>query len=245
MLTVSMQTINRGSIGTCKAGLHPLTRTVVIALTLCIPPLAAAANARPDPLPDQAGAAVADAALTRTTQSVRYNGAYRSIGYPGGDVPSDQGVCTDVVVRSYRLLNIDLQKLVHEDMRADFAAYPKLWGLSRPDSNIDHRRVPNLETYFSRAAQGLVSPPQGIIARELPASTTAADYLPGDIVSWRLPNGLPHVGIVARERVPDSAGRHYIIHNIGQGPRQEDRLFAYKIAGHYRFASAALKRRQP
>ncbi|PKM04356.1 MAG: DUF1287 domain-containing protein [Gammaproteobacteria bacterium HGW-Gammaproteobacteria-6] len=168
------------------------------------------------------------AALERTTHTVRYDGAYHRIGYPGGDVPADIGVCTDVIVRAYRTLGIDLQQLVHEDMRAHFSSYPsrRIWGLSRPDSNIDHRRVPNLQTFFKR---------QGT---ELPISTEASDYQPGAIVTWMLPGNLPHIGIVTDQIAADS-GRPLIVHNIGAGPKLEDRLFAYPITGHYRFAPAS------
>lgn len=168
------------------------------------------------------------AALERTTHSVRYDGSYHRIGYPGGDVPADIGVCTDVIVRAYRTLGIDLQQLVHEDMRAHFSSYPsrRIWGLSRPDSNIDHRRVPNLQTFFKR---------QGT---ELPISTEASDYQPGAIVTWMLPGNLPHIGIVTDQIAADS-GRPLIVHNIGAGPKLEDRLFAFPITGHYRFAPAS------
>lgn len=168
------------------------------------------------------------AALERTTHTVRYDGAYHRIGYPGGDVPADIGVCTDVIVRAYRTLGIDLQQLVHEDMRAHFSSYPsrRIWGLSRPDSNIDHRRVPNLQTFFKR---------QGT---ELPISTEASDYQPGAIVTWMLPGNLPHIGIVTDQIAADS-GRPLIVHNIGAGPKLEDRLFAFPITGHYRFAPAS------
>lgn len=170
-----------------------------------------------------AESAVATAALARTEVALAYDGAYRRIGYPGGDVPATIGVCTDLVIRAYRTLGVDLQKQVHEDMRANFDVYPKLWGLSRPDTNIDHRRVPNLETFFARAAD------------TLRLSRVGADYQPGDIVTWRLTGNLPHIGIVANERVAGT-DRHYIVHNIGLGPRREDVLFAYRLHGHYRYA---------
>lgn len=162
------------------------------------------------------------AARKRTQARVHYDGAYRSLKYPGGDVPDNIGVCTDVVIRSYRMAyGFDLQKAVHEDMAASFAAYPKIWGLTRPDKNIDHRRVPNLETYFNR--QGTA----------LPISESASDYAPGDIVTWRLGGSLPHIGIVSDRTAPD--GTPLIIHNIGVGPKEENVLFAYDIVGHFRF----------
>lgn len=161
-------------------------------------------------------------ALAQTTQQVTYDGAYRRIGYPNGDVPANIGVCTDVIIRAYRAIGIDLQQRVHEDMRAAFAAYPKHWGLSKPDSNIDHRRVPNLQTYFRRQRAALA------VTRE------ASQFKAGDMVTWMLPGNLPHIGIVTNQHTPDGK-RPLIVHNIGQGPRVEDMLFAYPITGHYRF----------
>lgn len=162
-----------------------------------------------------------DAALERTNHTVIYNGAYKQIPYPGGDVPAHFGVCTDVLIRSYRAVGIDLQQLVHEDMKTSFSAYPNNWGLSRPDPNIDHRRVPNLEAFFTR---------KGV---SLPISDNPEDYLPGDIVSWRLPGGLPHIGIVTDQIGPSGAPK--IVHNIGYGPKLNDMLFDFDIKGHFRF----------
>jgi uncharacterized protein YijF (DUF1287 family) len=165
------------------------------------------------------------AATERTNHRVTYDGAYRQIDYPGGDVPQNIGVCTDVIVRSYRAVGIDLQVQVHEDMAANFDAYPskRIWGLSRPDPNIDHRRVPNLQVFFSRQGQ------------ELSVSSSSENYLPGDIVTWMLPGNLPHIGIVT-DRVDSSSGRPLLVHNIGDGPKLEDILFSYDITGHYRYA---------
>lgn len=166
--------------------------------------------------------ALAQAALERTRHSVRYDGSYRRIAYPGGDVPAEVGVCTDVVIRSYRALGIDLQKKVHEDMRRAFSRYPKIWGLKRPDSNIDHRRVPNLQTFFTRHG------------KKLNTSDNPADYQTGDLVTWMLPGNLPHIGIVSEHRSEDGK-RPLIVHNIGRGPKLEDMLFDYNITGHYRY----------
>ena len=166
-----------------------------------------------------------DAALERTNHRVRYDGSYRRISYPGGDVPDDIGVCTDVVIRAYRALGIDLQVAVHEDMSAHFATYPDSWGLERPDRNIDHRRVPNLQTFFSR--QGAA----------LPVSDDPGAYRPGDLVTWMLPGNLPHIGVVVDRRSTDG-GRPLIVHNIGAGPRIADALFDYPITGHYRYAGS-------
>lgn len=161
------------------------------------------------------------AALERTTHPVRYDGSYRRIAYPGGDVPDHIGVCTDLVIRSYRALGIDLQLLVHEDMTAAFSAYPDRWGMTKPDPNIDHRRVPNLEAFFSRHGDALS------------ITDRAEDYLPGDLVTW-LVGPLPHIGIVSSNRSADES-RFRIVHNIGRGPELEDMLFDYPIVGHFRY----------
>lgn len=170
---------------------------------------------------DDAGQRLVAAAIERTTHEVTYDGAYRAIPYPGGDVPDEIGVCTDVVLRSYRALGIDLQVLVHEDMSEAFDEYPARWGHTRPDTNIDHRRVPNLRRFFER---------QGA---ELEPSVRAADYRPGDLVTWMLPGELPHIGIVTDRK--DADGVPLIVHNIGAGPVLESMLFAAPITGHYRF----------
>jgi hypothetical protein len=160
----------------------------------------------------------------RTTHTVIYDGSYISIGYPNGDVPRNTGVCTDVIIRSYRQIGTDLQKLVHEDMSANFSLYPskRIWGLSSTDRNIDHRRVPNLQTFFSR--HGLV----------LKISSKKEDYASGDIVTWMLPGNLPHIGMVI-DSVNPKTGNPMIVHNIGRGPKMNDMLFDYEITGHYRF----------
>lgn len=175
-------------------------------------------------LADAFQAALVSAALERTRHSVRYDGSYHSIAYPGGDVPSDIGVCTDVVIRSYRALNLDLQQLVHEDISKHFSEYPsaRIWGLTRPDPNIDHRRVPNLQTFFTRHGT------------ELPVTQNTADYQAGDLVTWMLPGNLPHIGIVT-DRVDQNSGVPLVVHNIGTGPVVEDMLFHYQITGHYRY----------
>lgn len=165
---------------------------------------------------------LSDAALELTKQKVTYDPSYFSISYPNGDVPKDKGVCTDVVIRAYRKLGIDLQKEVHEDMKENFKEYPKIWGLKKTDKNIDHRRVPNLMTFFKR--------------KKSTKSVTrkASDYKPGDIVSWSLEGGLTHIGIVVNKKSKDKK-RFMIVHNIGSGQVLEDCLFNYKIIGHYRY----------
>lgn len=168
--------------------------------------------------PSQPLVAAARAQLGVTT---RYDPAYQVLAYPGGDVPADRGVCTDVVVRALRSQGLDLQARVHEDMRSDFSAYPAIWGLARPDSNIDHRRVPNLMRWFER--QGW----------QQPISALPTHYHPGDIVAWKLTgNGLLHVGIVSDRRLAD--GTPLILHNIARGTREENLLFQHAIIGHYR-----------
>ena len=156
-----------------------------------------------------------------------YDPTYVRLGYPGGDVAPDRGVCTDVIVRAYRrAFALDLQKLVHEDMVANFAAYPKTWGLKATDRNIDHRRVGNLAAFFSR---------HGV---SLPVSQDPADFQPGDIVAQMLPGNLPHIVIVSSGRSTDVPEQALVIHNIGAGAREEDTLFAFRQTGHYRFAPA-------
>lgn len=162
------------------------------------------------------------AAREQTRHPVTYEGAYTRIPYPMGDVAPNKGVCTDVVIRAYRSLGIDLQERVHQDMAAHFSLYPKAWGLSHPDSNIDHRRVPNLRVFLSR------------FGASLPMTQHGGDYAPGDLVTYRLAYNLPHIAIVSDSRTrPD---RYRIIHNIGAGPQEEDSLLDYDITGHYRYA---------
>ena len=164
------------------------------------------------------------AAIALTNSRVSYDPTYTKIPYPNGDVAANKGVCTDVVIRAYRKLGIDLQKEVHEDMKANFDKYPskKKWGLKSTDTNIDHRRVPNLEVFFSR---------KGIVKEN---SRKASDYQPGDIVSWTLSNGLAHIGIVVNRKSRDQE-RYLVVHNIGRGQVIEDCLFTWKIVGHYRY----------
>ena len=166
---------------------------------------------------------VVASAMEQTGTTLVYDPAYTVLAYPGGDVPADRGACTDVVIRSLRAAGVDLQRLVHEDMKAHFSAYPRDWGLARPDPNIDHRRVPNLATFFTR---------QG---KALPVTMSAADYLLGDIVSWKLPGGLAHIGVVVEQVSPADPARHLMVHNIGEGAKMEDVLFAFQITGHFRY----------
>lgn len=161
-------------------------------------------------------------ALELIHQKVTYDPSYFSISYPNGDVPYDKGVCTDVVIRAYRKIGIDLQKNVHEDMKANFSTYPKIWGLKTTDKNIDHRRVPNLMSYFDRNNSSK------------PISNSAQDYIPGDIVCWNLGGAITHIGIVVDRKSIDGK-RNLIVHNIGAGQVLQDCLFDYEIIGHYRY----------
>lgn len=161
------------------------------------------------------------AARAQVGVTLLYDPSYRQIAYPMGDVPLVRGVCSDVVIRAFRSVGIDLQQELHRDMQRHFAAYPRNWGLAKPDRNIDHRRVPNLATWFKR--QGYA----------LPVSENAADYMPGDIVTWVLSGGQPHIGIVSDRQSGDGA-RPLVIHNIGWGAREDDALFAYRMTGHFR-----------
>ena len=187
-------------------------RRVLVALALVVTTTAVFAEAPQ----------LVSAARQQTRTAVIYDGSYTRISYPMGDVPAGRGVCTDVVIRAYRAIGIDLQVLVHEDMRANFSSYPRLWGLRKPDTNVDHRRVPNLQKFFERAQA------------KVTGTDAATVYRPGDLVTWMLPGNLPHLGIVSDRRASDT-GRPLVIHNIGAGPMEEDMLFAYPITGHYRY----------
>lgn len=177
------------------------------------------------PLPQGASAQLKPflaSAVEQTTITTGYDPAYVKIDYPGGDVPPETGVCSDVIVRAFRKAGIDLQKEVHEDMNVAWAEYPRKWGNARPDSNIDHRRVLNLMTFLQRKG------------KTQPTTANRQDYLPGDIVAWDLGGGVPHIGIVSN-LAPESTKKFLIIHNIGAGTRAEDVLFNWKITAHYRY----------
>jgi uncharacterized protein YijF (DUF1287 family) len=163
---------------------------------------------------------VAAAAEGQVGTTVHYDAAYVRIAYPGGDVPADRGACTDVVIRAFRAVGVDLQAAVHKDMVASFGAYPHMWDLTKPDPNIDHRRVPNLQRFFERKK------------KSLSVTKSGADYQPGDVVTWKL-WGRPHTGVVSTKRAADGT-RFLMVHNIGAGARIEDVLFEYEITGHYR-----------
>lgn len=167
---------------------------------------------------------LSDSTLELTKQIVAYDPSYYSIDYPNGDIPSDRGVCTDVIIRAYRKFGIDLQKEVHEDMKQNFKKYPENWGLAKPDKNIDHRRVPNLMVFFTR--KGEIKP----------ITDKPENYLPGDIVCWNLGGGITHIGIVVNKKSTDGK-RNLIVHNIGGGQVLADCLFDYKIIGHYRYGN--------
>ena len=164
------------------------------------------------------------AAISIIDPTIYYDPSYISIKYPNGDVPKSKGVCTDVVIRAYRKLDIDLQKEVHEDMKANFSKYPNLqkWGMTKTDTNIDHRRVPNLEIFFERKGIKLV------------VTENANDYKTGEIVTWMINGKLPHIGIITNKKTADGK-RNLIVHNVGYGQVLEDCLFSYKIVGHYKY----------
>lgn len=168
-------------------------------------------------------AQLATAAEREAAKPLRYDPAYVVLTYPGGDVPPDTGVCTDLVIRSYRSLGWDLQKAVHEDMVAAFDAYPRIWGLSAPDASIDHRRVPNLMVFFRR------------LGADLPLSSSADDYQTGDLVAWDLGRGSTHIGIVSTRRGP--SGRRLIAHHVGGRPSVDDALLRWPILAHFRYAA--------
>jgi uncharacterized protein len=167
------------------------------------------------------GMRLVSAARMQLGKTIRYDPVYQSLEYPNGDVPMDRGVCTDVIVRAFRAgLRLDLQKLVHEDMKHDFNKYAHKWGLKSPDKNIDHRRVVNLETYFKRSGWSIA------------VSEKADDYKPGDLVTCIVPPNLPHIMIVSDKKTISK--RPLVIHNIGAGAKEEDRLFEFKLTAHYR-----------
>ena len=171
--------------------------------------------------PQKPSPPIVEAARSQVGVTLRYDPSYQKLSYPGGDVPIEVGVCTDVIIRALRKShNLDLQKLLHEDMKKNFARYPKTWGLSRPDRNIDHRRVPNLQTYFKRRGW------------QLPLVKEAERFKPGDIVTCIVPPHLPHIMIVSDKLSPE--GRPLVIHNIGAGAQEEDMLFELELTGHYR-----------
>ncbi|HET7433538.1 MAG TPA: DUF1287 domain-containing protein [Thermoanaerobaculia bacterium] len=185
-------------------------RTSLLALLVLLAPAALAA-------PTRVQSTIARAAEAQVGVTLYYDFTYVQLRYPGGDVPRDRGVCTDVVVRAFRAAGVDLQYEVHRDMTAAFAQYPKAWGLRAPDPNIDHRRVPNLITFFKR---------RGKAVRD-------DDFQPGDVVAWRLPQGRYHVGVISRGVT--ASGTPLVVHNIGYGARKEDVLHAFDIIGHYRW----------
>jgi len=203
---------------------------VTVALAGCVSGAAArkeSARAAAEKLNRKPGSAnpqikkVVDSAIEQTQYTFEYDPSYTKMDYPGGDVPRERGVCADVVVRAFRAAGVDLQKQVHEDMEKHFSAYPNRWGARKPDSNIDHRRVPNLMTFFERSG------------KSVPITRQQADYLPGDVVAWELENRLLHIGIVV-DAVADGSQNYLAVHNIGAGAKIEDVVMAWKIIGHYR-----------
>jgi hypothetical protein len=182
----------------------------------------------PPPVQAQDMPGLIAAARAQVGVTTGYDPTYVSLPYPGGDVAADRGVCTDVIIRAFRTAwGLDLQRVVHADMARAFDAYPPNWGLSGPDANIDHRRVPNLQAMLARAGA------------DLPISDDPAEYQPGDLVTWRLPGNLPHIGIVS-DQMNSDGDQHLILHNIGGGAQEEDLLMSFPITGHYRITPEAL-----
>jgi len=217
-------------IKTNNTALHPALMMVIAVMLinlLAMTPLQASDIRTYETLSSQSsfGEALSGAAIERTWQGVRYDGRYVKIGYPWGDVPQSIGVCTDVVIRSYRRLGIDLQQEVNNDIKSDFYAYPSFvkWGLRAPDPNIDHRRVYNLQAFFKRHHA------------ELPRSPDSRDYKPGDLVTWMVGPAFPHIGVVVDIPTPSNPNRLMISHNLGAGPVIEDILFRFPMTGHYRY----------
>jgi uncharacterized protein len=171
-------------------------------------------------------ATLVSGALRQVGETTGYDASYVALPYPMGDVPMKTGVCSDVVVRSFRFAGLDLQRLLHEDMTRNFAAYPQRWGLAGPDPNIDHRRVPNLATFFARHGGSL------------PVTQVGSDYLPGDVVTWSI-DGSPHTGVVSNER-REGDDHFFVVNNRGGGTKVEDVLFAWRITGHYRWTGAGI-----
>ncbi|MCZ7651926.1 MAG: DUF1287 domain-containing protein [Thermoanaerobaculia bacterium] len=202
-----------------------LRRALILALLLTAPGIAPAVAPA---IAETPGVCLVGAARQQIGVTVIYDPAYLRIPYPDGDIPAERGVCTDVLVRAYRAFGVDLQRLVHEDMGAFWPLYPKLWGLSRPDRNIDHRRVPNLAVFFARHGESF------------PVGSGPGAYAPGDLVTWRLPSGSPHIGIVSDRR--SESGTPLVVHNIGRGTLEEDVLFSFPITGRYRYLPEPLAR---
>ena len=186
---------------------------------------ASASPEEADATPAACGLTLVEAARRQVGVTVRYDGSYQRLDYPMGDVAETAGVCTDVIIRALRACGHDLQQLVHEDMRRSFASYPQNWGLSRPDRNIDHRRVPNLKRYFSRQQMRLPLP-------DAPAEALDR-FKPGDFVTCTVPPHLPHIMIISDKT--NAEGVPLVIHNIGRGAREEDRLLSFPLTGHYRW----------
>ena len=202
-----------------------MKKTILILITCLIASNISSQKSRETFKSGKEAVGLAQAATELENLDVWYDPSYRVIPYPMGDVPATSGVCTDVIIRVYRQVGIDLQQEVHEDMLANFDKYPQNWGLKQPDSNIDHRRVPNLMKFFERNG------------KKLPVTNNIKDYELGDIVCWDLGGGILHIGIIAKENV----GKKYLLHNLGRGQRIEECLFDWKIIGHYRYYGKGYK----
>jgi uncharacterized protein len=206
---------------------HPVSIVPIFLVLILLPALSQQPRAV-SPSHQQFLQKLVDAAIERTHLRVRYDPSYVRIPYPNGDVPAETGVCTDEIIRAYRAIGVDLQKEVHEDMLHNFSVYPnqRRWLLAHTDTNIDHRRVPNLMTFFARQGELLA------------ISLRSEDYSPGELVTWDLGGNVPHIGIVVDRRSARTR-RYLVVHNIGRGPQMEDVLFSWKITGHYRYFGPA------
>lgn len=211
----------------------PIFTRILLVVTALVPLVGCSSVSSPGPPPVErppiaeirspATRELIEGAVAQTKTVRGYTQDYFQIAYPNGDVPPDTGACVDVVIRGFRTAGVDLQKEVHEDMAANFSSYPNKWGLAKTDTNIDHRRVPNLQTYFARKG------------KSLPVTKNGVDYQPGDVVSWDINGqGMTHIGLVSN-LWSEGSGRYLVIHNIGAGVNAEDRLFDWKITGHYRY----------
>jgi uncharacterized protein len=219
MKTVGVARVHRTRVFSSRAPIRYIA--VILTLAIVLTPLARSFSYSQSPS-EQFLSRLLAAAHERTAHTVRYDPAYVRIAYPNGDVPADTGVCTDEIIRIYRAASIDLQKLVHEDMLQNRAAYPRFGNSNGTDTNIDHRRVPNLMVFFARKG------------KSLPITNRIEDYAPGDLVTWDLGGNVPHIGILVDTKSPQS-GRYMIVHNIGRGPKMEDVLFDWKITGHFEY----------
>ena len=206
--------------------------SMLLASTTLLATIACSQNEEAKQADDGPSHPLIEAARSQVGVTTHYDSGYAALDYPGGDIPMERGVCTDVIIRAMRKgYRMDLQKLVHVDMKANFSKDPKIWGLKGTDRNIDHRRVPNLQTFFKRKGYALK------------VSEKAENYQAGDLVTCIVPPHLPHIMLVSNRK--DQDGVPFVIHNIGSGAKEEDSLFRFKLTGHYRIPLPATKAGMP